>query len=89
MPKGASLTALTSIPIALVRHRLSDGTDRSSSVGFNSIKSGAEAIVNGWLKMRAGISINIPFSLLYVVPNIGVPATLTSPHLRVDLHQID
>ena len=63
---GASLTALTTVPIALVKRGASDGTDRSSTNGSNRIELSPEAI--GAVGLRhmpvPVISLNGPSSLV-------------------------
>ena len=62
---------------------------KSSEDSSNPIESGALAVMNGMLKMRADASITIPFGPDYLVSDIGMPAILTDIHLRVDTYRID
>ena len=52
--KSASLVTPTIVPVVPVGHALSDGTDRSSTDGPDSIRSSAEAIVDAELGTHAG-----------------------------------
>jgi len=88
-PIGASIAAMTSVPVAPVGHRLPNGvSSRSSANSSNHVDSSVKPTTDGVLVMLVSASITMPFGSNCMVSNSSMLVVSTDISPGVDPNRL-